>query len=115
MNALLDSPERAELLVEFFVESGLANAPNLARLDAIVSAQKRSLLSSRLSYATPTFAAQGSVKQTFMQTQSKPLEFDTSGLIPELPTGATASTGETGAVSTWFFASCDSLVLAHRA
>lgn len=55
----IESPWAFAIFRDFAVEEGLAKAPELAEIDAAISAQERRLLSTERAFFSPTLAAEG--------------------------------------------------------
>jgi len=65
LSSYTGSPRHFGIFSAFQVEEGLARAPELARIDAAVTAQERALRSSRNAFRLPRVALQASVDETF--------------------------------------------------
>lgn len=62
---IIDNPARFQVLRDFVVEEGLATVPELRQLDALISAQDRTLTSARRAYYSPTISLRADRTETF--------------------------------------------------
>lgn len=61
----LDNPWKLKLFLDLMIAIGVENAPELAGIDAAISAAERGELASRRSYYTPDVALQGEIRHIF--------------------------------------------------
>ncbi len=82
--ALLGTPDGYDRLASILVTQGLDRAPELAALDAAITAQERSYKAAKRAYYAPTVAARADVNQVLAKDTSGGLDLgDIGDLIPE--------------------------------
>ena len=82
--ALLETPDGYDRLASILVTQGLDRAPELAALDAAITAQERSYKAAKRAYYAPTVAARADVNQVLAKDTSGGLDLgDIGDLIPE--------------------------------
>lgn len=85
----INNPWIYKQFLEFWVEIGLKNAPELAGLDAAIAAKKRYLKSSGYKFYLPTVALQAGVTNYFSKTgkgsEGMDIPAGMAGLFPEPP------------------------------
>ncbi len=67
---IIDNPHAFELLGEFLVEEGMAQAPELDQLNAQISAQARQLKSAQRAYYVPEVALVGHLSRVFDESRT---------------------------------------------
>ncbi len=82
--ALLETPDGYDLLVSSLVTRGLDRAPELAAIDAAITAQERAFNAAKKAYYAPTVSARADVNQILAKDTSGGLDLgDIGDLIPE--------------------------------
>jgi len=81
---LLNTPDGYDRLTSLLVEQGLAKAPELAALEAAITAQERAFKAAKHAYYVPTVAAKADLSQILAKDTSGGLDLGEIGdLIPE--------------------------------
>jgi outer membrane protein TolC/ABC-type uncharacterized transport system substrate-binding protein len=84
----LQAPESFESLSKYLVQEGVKNAPELAKLDAELSAQERVAVAARREYYTPTVTLNGEVSQVLGEDRRRRDEDNSLKLPVSLVPGA---------------------------
>ena len=81
---LLDTPDGYDQLTSLLVEQGMARAPELAALEAAITARERAFKAAKHAYYVPTIAAKADISQILAKDTSGGLDLGEIGdLIPE--------------------------------